>query len=247
MNNNLYTIATPENVEFSFLIAGYGSRLLSWIIDLLFIATLILAISYLANLMIPLGQGISTALGLTAFFMVNWGYFVFWEWKTGGQSPGKKLFHIRVIQNNGAKITLFQSMIRNLLRIIDSMPFFYLLAFITSFLSPQLRRLGDLAAGTLVIKEETRPRPGIILPESQKYNSFLEDPHLSERIRSQISLVEREALITICLRREELSIPVRLQLFADLAAYCEKRLQTDRPPSLSPEKYILNITAILVQ
>ncbi|MEW5800694.1 MAG: RDD family protein [bacterium] len=245
--NNLYTITTPENVDFSFLIAGYGSRLLSWIIDLLFIATLILAVSYLANVLIPIGQGVSSALALAAFFLINWGYFVFWEWKTGGQSPGKKLFHLRVIQNNGSKITLFQSMIRNLLRIIDSMPVFYLVAFVSSFLSPQLQRLGDLAAGTLVIKEEKRPRPEVILPESQRYNSFLDDPYLAGKIRSQINLEERETLITICLRREELSIPVRLQLFSDLAGYCEKRLKIDRPPSLSPEKYILNITAILVR
>ncbi|MEW6379691.1 MAG: RDD family protein [bacterium] len=245
--DDLYTITTPENVEFSFLIAGYGSRLLSWLIDLLFIATTILGVSYGANFIFPISQGISAALGLVTFFLINWGYFVFWEWKTGGQSPGKKLFHLRVIQNNGAKITLFQSMIRNLLRIVDSLPFFYLAGFIASFFSPQLRRLGDLAAGTLVIKEEVHLRPEVILPESQRYNSFQEDPQLARRITSLISLTEREVLITICLRREELSLPARLQLFTDLAEYCERRLNIERPLSLSQENYVLNITAILAQ
>ena len=98
------------------------------------------------------------------FFLMNWGYFTLFEAFWNGQTPGKKLFKIRVIQDSGRQITFFESMIRNLLRIVDQFPplYFvslYLVGVITMACNRQHKRLGDLAAGTLVIHERPTEEP----------------------------------------------------------------------------------------
>jgi uncharacterized RDD family membrane protein YckC len=100
----------------------------------------------------------AAVLGLVAFAFF-WGYYIFFEMIWNGQSPGKRWVGLRVIRTNGTPITLTESIIRNLVRLIDFLPFYYGLGVVTMFINEQSRRLGDLAAGTLVVWD----RPAIAL------------------------------------------------------------------------------------
>ena len=87
---------------------------------------------------------------MTIFY---WGYYVFFEMLWNGQSPGKRWVGLRVIRTDGTPITLSEALIRNLVRIVDFLPATYGVGIITMFIDKQSRRLGDLAAGTLVVQD----------------------------------------------------------------------------------------------
>ncbi len=86
-------------------------------------------------------------------FIINWGYFFAFEYFSGGRTLGKKVIGIRVIQDNGHSVTLLSSLIRNLLRIIDSLPASYFLGMMMMFFHSKHKRLGDFVAGTIVVHE----------------------------------------------------------------------------------------------
>jgi hypothetical protein len=91
--------------------------------------------------------------GLISFIFL-WGYYIFFEMTWNGQSPGKRLAKLRVICVDGRPVTLAESLIRNLVRLVDFLPGFYGVGVVTMFIQPQSRRLGDLAAGTLVVHDQ---------------------------------------------------------------------------------------------
>lgn len=155
-------IDTPENVVFSYDVAGIGSRFLAALIDTSLIAILeigiILVIGTLIGSLGDLSEEstlINWMLALTSLltFVVLWGYYVFFEMLWNGQSPGKRWVGLRVIRSDGTPITLVGSIIRNLVRIMDFLPISYGVGVVTMFVDKQSRRLGDLAAGTLVVRD----------------------------------------------------------------------------------------------
>lgn len=156
-------IHTPENVAFGYQLAGIGSRFIAALADTLLIVLLQLIVNLLLLLIIgpTLGAGLETAdsqtlswaaavIGLIAFAFL-WGYYIFFEMWWNGQSPGKRLVGLRVIRSDGTPISLSEAIIRNLIRIVDFLPLYYGVGVITMFIDAQARRLGDLAAGTLVV------------------------------------------------------------------------------------------------
>ncbi len=157
-------IETPENVAFGYEVAGIGSRFLAALVDTTIISV-IQAIILLAGLTLLGGtitdlpeQDSSLAAWMIAaialfLFLIYWGYYIFFEITWNGQSPGKRMVGLRVIRVDGTPITLAESVIRNLVRLIDFLPTFYGIGVITMFIHPQSRRLGDLAAGTLVVHD----------------------------------------------------------------------------------------------
>ena len=92
-------------------------------------------------------------------FFCNWGYFTLFEAFWNGQTPGKRVARIRVIQRSGRAIGLFESMARNFVRYVDQIPFFYAVGVIAMFATKQHQRLGDLAAGTLVVRDRETETP----------------------------------------------------------------------------------------
>ncbi len=92
-------------------------------------------------------------------FLLNWGYFTLFEAFWGGRTPGKRVARIRVIQQSGRPIGLFESMARNFIRYVDQIPFFYAVGVIAMFSTRQHQRLGDLAAGTLVVRDREQETP----------------------------------------------------------------------------------------
>jgi uncharacterized RDD family membrane protein YckC len=167
-----YTIDTPENVSFGYEIAGIGSRFLSGLIDtvILLLALLFLNI-VLAALMdwvntdqvaaaiigeeasVTWAGGLILAIYTLLNFVLIWGYFVVFELTWNGQTPGKRWAKLRVVRVNGNPAGFLDVVIRNLVRIVDFLPIGYGLGVVVMFFNQQARRLGDFAAGTIVIKE----------------------------------------------------------------------------------------------
>ena len=153
-------INTPENVVFGYEVAGIGSRFLAAVVD----TTLIVVLLILANLTLfflvanllsgevitQSASWVAALLGLVSFAFL-WGYYIFFEMLWNGQSPGKRWLGLRVVRTDGTPIGLSEAIIRNLIRIVDFLPAYYGVGVITMFLNEQARRLGDLAAGTLVV------------------------------------------------------------------------------------------------
>jgi uncharacterized RDD family membrane protein YckC len=161
------SIRTPELVAIEFPLAGIGSRFVALLVDYLLqgAAVLVLILVFVLFFAGTAGSrssgvaaagtnlsekwGIAIAIALP--FLFQWGYFTLFEAIWHGQTPGKRLMRIRVIQQTGRPIGLFESMGRNLLRAIDMLPTFYVFGVITMFLTKRQQRLGDLVAGTLVV------------------------------------------------------------------------------------------------
>jgi uncharacterized RDD family membrane protein YckC len=165
------TIDTPEQVSIRFPVAGLGSRFLAILADtvlqIIAYIVLILILVLIATSAPKTAAGeISRAgekwliAGIILFhFLMYWGYFTLFETFWNGQTPGKKFCKIRVIQQSGRQITFFEAMTRNLIRIVDMLPSFYLIGVIATLCNRQHQRLGDLAAGTLVVHERPNEEP----------------------------------------------------------------------------------------
>jgi len=152
-------VHTPENVAFDYQVAGVGSRFIAALVDSILLSvailTLFCALGALASVTYRAGlSNVVIAVGALAIFGLTWGYYIFFELIWNGQTPGKRWAGLRVIRIDGTPITVVDSLIRNLVRVIDFMPLYYAVGLVTMFLDAQSRRLGDLAAGTLVIKEQ---------------------------------------------------------------------------------------------
>ncbi len=153
-------IQTPENVAFGYQVAGLGSRFIATLLDTLLVFLLQVVIVLVAVLVISAIGSLGDQLEAWVFAIFGvilsifyWGYYVFFEMLWNGQTPGKRWVGLRVIRADGTPITLSESFIRNLARLVDFLPAAYGVGVITMFIDKQSRRLGDLAAGTLVVQD----------------------------------------------------------------------------------------------
>jgi uncharacterized RDD family membrane protein YckC len=139
----VYEIDTPENVRFHVERAGLASRAVAWSLDVLIMGCLIQAGALLlAPLQLLAGQA-ATALSLVAAFLVQWWYAALCEWRFAGRTLGKWIVGIAARDQRGLRLTLLQTTVRNLLRVIDLVPGVYLVGGVVSLLDPHGRRLGD--------------------------------------------------------------------------------------------------------
>lgn len=165
-------IETPERVQLAFALASIGNRFLAALIDH-FIQTVVLISVYSVASFILNNYGVDInfffasdelakwayAILIIVSFLIFAGYFVFFEWLWNGQSPGKRWLKLRVIREDGRPITLWEALARNLIRFFDMFPGLYSIGLITVFMSNRDQRLGDLFAGTVVIRERTDEAP----------------------------------------------------------------------------------------
>lgn len=171
-------IETPERVPLAFALASIGNRFIAVAIDhfIQYFTIFIVAYAFLYAAGIAesggegtLGQMMSEmpkwtlAILIVVVFLLFSGYFIFFEWIMNGQTPGKRLMKLRVIREDGRPITLWEAIARNLLRIFDAVPGFvipvYSIGLISIFASSRDQRIGDLFAGTVVIRERTDEAP----------------------------------------------------------------------------------------
>ena len=156
-------ITTPENIEIEYDLAGLGSRAAAVVIDFLIqaVAILILAGGLILAELNPLDvyetyRGWVIGISFIIFFVITYGYFIICELTMNGKTPGKKLFHLRTIRNNGQPIEIKHSIIRNLFRLIIDL---YGIGTVFILFSKQHKRVGDYAASTMVIVEEKKEIP----------------------------------------------------------------------------------------
>lgn len=243
--NDVYVIRTPENVSFELELAGVASRALAWVIDLVAMGTLMLIASVAVGALgLVIGE-IAGALHFVIAFVIQWGYTSLFETYWGGRTLGKAAVGIRVIDERGGHLRFFQVVVRNLLRVVDMLPMAYLVGGTTALLRGDGRRLGDLAAGTVVVRVGRSPRPLAVVAMTERYNSFVRDPGVALAAR-RVSAPEREVMLALALRRDQLPLPVRHRLYGRLATHLERRLGIERPDFFSDEKFVLNLTAVVL-
>jgi uncharacterized RDD family membrane protein YckC len=148
-------VATPERVSFDYQVAGLGTRAIAQLLDLLIVTGLLVAVA-LFGLAALTVTGSETVLGLILIiggFIVVFGYFWVSEALWSGQTIGKKVFRLRAVGDRGEPLTFLQAGIRNVVRIVDFLPYGYGVGMVVLFANGKGKRLGDLAAGTIVVKD----------------------------------------------------------------------------------------------
>lgn len=165
--DTLQTVELAEGVEIRLRMAGPLLRGGAFLADMLIRLLVMLLVGFLA-VVAGLGIGHLPALGLflLTWFLLDWGYSVVFEAGKRGATPGKRMFGLRVVQESGAPITIGQAVVRNFLRFIDGMPmmFTYGIGMASCLATKRFQRLGDLAAGTVVIYDRVAPMPAVPAP-----------------------------------------------------------------------------------
>lgn len=162
-------IETPERVPLHFALASIGNRFLACAVDhfiqIIVIVLISVAFSTLAEFSLLGADFIAApkwikAIAIILTFLILTGYFVFFEWIWNGQTPGKRWMKLRVIREDGRPVTFFESAVRNLVRFFDMQPIiFYSLGLISVFIGSRDQRMGDLVAGTVVVREREAEAP----------------------------------------------------------------------------------------
>jgi len=155
-------VATPEGIELTLRLAGPVPRALAWSVDLAIRIGIVLVVMTAAS---QLGRAGTGVILLTAFF-VEWLLPAWFEAQMGGQTPGKRLFGIAVLNDDGTPLRWPGALTRNLLRAVDFLPFFYAFGLITMLLNRDFKRLGDLAAGTVVVYQTSAVESSRKIPEA---------------------------------------------------------------------------------
>jgi uncharacterized RDD family membrane protein YckC len=166
------SIQTPEGISFSYPLAGPITRFAAWIIDALIIIAVVTMLTRITRNIALVSSGVAAVFGIIGYFIVSIGYGMFLEWRWRGQTIGKRLLKIRVMDMEGMRLTFQQIAIRNLLRALDSLPALYTVGGVSMVVSRYAQRLGDMAAGTIVVRQS---RSGVVVPETirtGKYNCF---------------------------------------------------------------------------
>lgn len=145
------TISTAEGIELRLALAGAGSRFIACVADLV-IQLVLIVLAAVAAIGL-LGGGVGDALFAMAAFAALFLYDIAFEVLASGRTPGKRMTHLRVVRGEGEPVDLPSSAVRNLLRLIDLLPAAYLVGLLSILLTERNQRLGDLAAGTLVIRD----------------------------------------------------------------------------------------------
>lgn len=147
-------VATPERVSFDYQVAGLGTRAIAQILDLLIIAAILVAVAFAAGAFAVVGSNtVASLVGLLGSFVAIFGYFWVSEALWSGQTIGKRVFHLRAVGDRGEPMTFGQAGIRNVVRIVDFLPYAYGVGMVVLFANGRGKRLGDLAAGTVVVKD----------------------------------------------------------------------------------------------
>lgn len=244
---NTLALKTPEGITFSLPLAGPVSRFLAWTID---VAAILAAGTIVKTVLGQIGS-ISAAFAQTtyviAYFVISIGYAIALEWFWRGQTLGKRVLGLRVMDEQALRLEFSQIVVRNLLRFVDMLPLAYMLGGIACFASPRSQRLGDLAANTIVVRNPAVGQPNLEQLLGNKFNSLEEHRHLTARLRQRTSPQAAAVALEALLRRDEIQPAARLELFADLASHF-RTLVTFPPEAveqLSDEQYVRNVVAIL--
>ena len=242
MNNHL-SIKTPEQIELNYSVAGIGSRFYAAMLDTLLLTLIggigsFVVVSAITELDDIFGNWLAAIGGLVVFALF-WGYYMLFEVTMNGQSPGKRALGLRVIKEDGYPISFADSAIRNLVRIIDFLPFCYGIAVITMLMNKNWRRLGDLAAGTIVVRDSAKSSNTETLPRRESaaltpqpaltYAEWMQPELLTDAELEAVQMyLSRRAMLPTLRRRElarTLAVPLVQKMGGDNRVDYERFLE----------------------
>ena len=242
------TIATSEGVLFRLPLAGPAPRLYAMLLDIVIVLGTVNGIGLLVYWVFAKAPGFGVMVITLAEFAIGFAYGALLEGYWNGQTIGKRLFHLRVIDQDGLPLRIEQAWVRNLMRVFDALPFAYLVGGISVLSSPLMQRFGDRVAGTLVTRQTPLSLPDEEFWTRQKYNSFTEYPTIAMQLR-RAATPELAALIQDALRRRnELATYARREIYRELAAYLQSEIcpfPDELIERLSDEQYLMNASGIL--
>ncbi len=240
-------IRTPEGVTFSLPLAGPVSRGAAWMIDFAVILGLYIGASKLSALVSIVGGDWGMAVRMLLMLAISLGYGFVSEWFMRGQTIGKKVMKLRVMDERGLTLTLGQVAVRNVMRTVDALPLLYAVGGISMVLTRHSQRLGDLAAGTVVVRlrETKEPRLESIL--AGQYNSFRDHPLQEARLRQRTSPEEARLCLSALLRRDTLEPGHRLRLYGELASHYRESVEfpAEVTIGLTDEQFLRNVVETL--
>ena len=225
------TIATPEGVDLELMLAGVGSRFVSALVDLAIQIALLVGVTGLAVAVRAFGSGFGAAFALIAAFFVFAAYDVLFEVFAAGRTPGKRVNGLRVVRIDGSPVTFFTSAVRNVLRLVDILPGMYLVGIAAILVTRQNQRLGDVAAGTLVVRERTEQ------PALQGLRAPQPLPSTNAWDATGVTADELAAVRSFLARRFELTWEARYRLAADLAGALRPKV-VGAPENLGSEAFL---------
>jgi uncharacterized RDD family membrane protein YckC len=247
MRTNSLIIRTPEGISFTQHLAGPVTRFLAFAIDLAGITVVSGVVSQVLLLAAIVSADLALAARTISYFVVTIGYSILLEWSWRGQTVGKRVLKIRVVDAEGFRLRPAQVVIRNLLRMVDLLPAFYAVGGISCLISPKYQRLGDFAANTVVIHTSPEKIPDLELLFGGTYNSLRNHAHLAAQLRKAISPAEARLALEAVTRRAELEPISRLELYRKLAqrlhslvAFPEETLE-----GMTDEQYVRNIVDLI--
>ena len=246
-NRSYCSIHTPEGVMFRLYPAGLARRMSAFIIDILMIS----AVISIVNQFLPLFSmfNFKVAFGLTILFnfLLGMSYWLISEWIWNGRTVGKKLFGLQVVDANGLKLMPQQIAVRNLFRAVDILPVLYAVGSLCCFCDRRVRRLGDIAAGTIVIREIKPEKPDLrsVLPD--KYNSLRKYPLEAARMRDKTTPEESMLLFEALRRRNHIKPEDRCRVYTELAEHFREKVKFPEAAidGMSDEKFLVNITDLI--
>ncbi len=242
-----FQVRTPEGVAFSYRLASPVLRACALTIDWLAVAATWSLLATLIGLLNIISTDLAGMVMVISYFLLSQGYRIVTEWSWRGQTLGKRVMRLRVVDDRGLRLTFSQIVMRNLLRFVDSMPLAYVVGGVAALFSRKAQRLGDLAAGTLVIWEPAEATPALNTLQSGKYNSLRAHLPVVARLRQSVTPLEARVAWEALARRDKFEDAARVQLFAELADHF--RSLTPIPPhateGVSDEQFVRNVIEVI--
>ena len=273
-NEDVYSTVTPEGMRINFTLAGIGSRASAFILDSLIMSAVIFAVFYLL-LLLPVFIAVSSpssntsanntpglaalAIFVVIAFLMMFGYFIFFEVKSSGRTPGKRALGLRVIRTSGQPVTFGASAIRNILRLIDMLPTAYFVGGVCVLATKRNQRLGDMAADTIVIKETVNVnqrlsppqplphppptpymQPAPYPPPTPYMQPLPHPPETSYWDLSAITLEDLQIISQFLTRCSSLDLKTRRYFAEEIAARLWSKV-AGAPRTIDPEAFLIQI------
>jgi len=240
-------VETPEGVVFAFSLASPLTRALAYAIDLAAIAVLTTALANTVRIFAIVGADWAGALSILFTFLVSMAYGILLEWRWRGQTLGKRVMQLRVIDAGGLRLEFAQVVVRNLLRAVDMLPALYLVGGCVALATRKCQRLGDLGAGTIVVREPAVQAVDLEQIAPAKYNSLLAYPHLAARLRNRVSAEVAGLVVKALSLRDSYEPSARVALFGELANYLRSLVPfpEETVEGITDEQYIRGVICAL--
>ena len=240
-------IKTPEGIVFSLQLAGPVPRFIGWSIDMATIAVLSSIVSSVLGIVGVISRDIAMAVNVLAYFIISIGYGIVTEWYWQGQTLGKRLLRLRVLDVHGLRLQFSQVVIRNLLRFVDALPLFYMVGGLTCLWTRHAQRLGDIAANTIVVWNPKISEPDLDQILGGKFNSLNDFPHLAARLRQKIAPSEAAVALQAVMRRDEFDDRARVELFHEVADHFKQMVPfpQEATDGISDEQFVRNVIDVV--